>query len=80
MKDSMPQTLRIQESATPGLYRFLIDGVDISDRIDRAEMILYYGRREDKRKQTRLIIGARTRLPERYQVIVYKDKSNGRCE
>jgi hypothetical protein len=75
-----PKTLRIRESATPGVYRFLIDGVDISDRIDRAEMIMYYGRREDEQKQTRLILAARMKLPERYQMTVYKGKRNGRRE
>lgn len=73
----MSRTLRIKESATPGIYKFLIDDVDISSRIDRAEMVLYYGRREDEQKQTRLIIGARTMLPERYQMTVYKGKPNG---
>ena len=69
--------LRIKESATPGIYKFLIDDIDISNRIDRAEMVLYYGRRVDEQKQTRLIIGSRSPLPERYQMTVYKRKENG---
>ena len=73
-----PKTLRIRESEKPGIYRFWIDGIDISNSIDRAEMVLYYGRREDEHRPIRLIIGARTKLPERYQMTVYKGKRNGR--
>ncbi len=72
------KTLRIQESETPGVYRFWIDGVDISDSIVRAEMILYYNGCEDEKSQTRLIIGARTKLPDHYLMTVHRGKVNGR--
>lgn len=71
------KTLRIKESATPGVYRFLIDGVDVSERIHRAEMYLYYGRHNDDKKQCRLLVGADFQLPEHYKMTIYRGRPNG---
>lgn len=77
MTHLMNRTLRIKESATPGIYRFSIDEVDVSNRINRAEMYLYYGRHNDDKKQCRLLIGADFQPPKRYQMTVYRSKPNG---
>jgi hypothetical protein len=71
------KTLRIKESEKPGIYRFWIDGVDVSNRIQRAEMLLSYGHGVEEGKRTRIIIGADVLLPERYQMTVHKGKPNG---
>jgi hypothetical protein len=72
------KTLRIKEGVKPGTYRFLIDDVDISKHIDRAELILYYGCEADEPRRSRLIMGSRTQqLPERYSMTIHRGQTNG---
>jgi hypothetical protein len=74
--------LRIRAGTIPGTYRFLMGGVDVTGLIKGAELTLYYtgarqGLQKDDERMTRVIVGSEIRLPDRYSVIIYEEKTNG---
>ena len=75
------EQLRIREGARPGTYRFLMDDVDITGLVTRAECLLYFdGTRQaepDGERLTRVIVGSTVKLPYRYSLIMYTEKTNG---
>ena len=68
--------LTIEPGVKPGEYRFSVDGVDVTPLIRTGIMTFYY-RVLDDRKQCRLQVGAAFSLPERYQMTVHREKTNG---
>ena len=73
----MTKTLRIEPGAGAHEYRFSIDGVNVSSLITQGIMTFYYGGLDDDQKQCRLQMAATFPLPERYQMTVHKEKTNG---
>ncbi len=74
--------LKIRAGAKPGTYRFLMGGVDVTGLIKGAELTLYFtgarqGLQRDEERPTRVIVGSNIRLPDRYSVIIYEEKTNG---
>ncbi len=74
--------LKIRAGTRPGTYRFLMGDVDITGLIKGAELTLYFtgarqGLQRDEERPTRVIVGSNIRLPDRYSVIIYEEKTNG---
>ena len=72
-----PSVLTIEPGIRPGQYKFSIDGVDVTRKVKTGIMTFYYGELDDDQKQCRLQIEADLELPDRYQMIVHREQTNG---
>lgn len=69
----MNQVLKIRPSEVKGIFRFWIDGVDVSRHVDRAEIIMYPG--ETPRRK--LILGTDIKMPDKFSLEILVGRANG---